>query len=124
MSTETSELNQPNDGSDSDEPRRRFGFRHADTGVDEDGVDRDVVTTGVDDEDDTDVTGDTDLTGDTAVYAGADPQTLADTVATPIEEQVNGVEHMQSMVSASANDGTYTLQITFEAIMNAEMHSW
>jgi len=78
MSTETSELNQPNDGSDSDEPRRRFGFRHADTGVDEDGVDRDVVTTGVDDEDDTDVTGDTDLTGDTAVYAGADDPDVVD----------------------------------------------
>jgi hypothetical protein len=52
MSTETSELNQPNDG-DSSEPRRRFGFRHADTGVDEDGVDRDAVTTDLDDEDDT-----------------------------------------------------------------------
>jgi hypothetical protein len=75
MSTETSELNQPNDGSDSDEPRRRFGFRHADTGVDEDGVDRDVVTTGVDDEDDTDVT---DVTGDTAAYASADDADVVD----------------------------------------------
>jgi hypothetical protein len=78
MSTETSELNQPNDGSDSDEPRRRFGFRHADTGVDEDGVDRDVVTTGVDDEDDTDLTGDTDVAGDTAVYDSADDPDVVD----------------------------------------------
>lgn len=72
MSTETSELNQPNDGSDSDEPRRRFGFRHADTGIDEDGVDRDVVTTGVDDEDDTDVT------GGTSVYDSADDADVVD----------------------------------------------
>ena len=48
MSTETSELNQPNAGGDSGAPRRRFGFRHADTGVDEDGADRDSVTTDVD----------------------------------------------------------------------------
>jgi hypothetical protein len=75
MSTETSELNQPNDGSDSDEPRRRFGFRHADTGVDEDGVDRDVVTTGVDDEDDT---GLTDVTGGSAVYDSADDPDVVD----------------------------------------------
>jgi hypothetical protein len=75
MSTETSELNHPNDGSDSDEPRRRFGFRHADTGVDEDGVDRDVVTTGVDDEDDT---GLTDVTGGTAVYDSADDPDVVD----------------------------------------------
>jgi hypothetical protein len=72
MSTETSELNQPGDGGDSGEPRRRFGFRHADTGVDEDGVDRDAVTTGLDDEDDTDVT------GDTAVYDSADDPDVVD----------------------------------------------
>jgi hypothetical protein len=53
MSTETSELNQPNDGGDSGEPRRRFGFLHADTGVDEEGVERDV---------------DTDAAGDALVY--------------------------------------------------------
>jgi hypothetical protein len=51
MSAETSELNQPDNGGDSGEPRRRFGFLHADTGVDEDGVDRDAVTGDVDDED-------------------------------------------------------------------------
>jgi hypothetical protein len=71
MSTETSELNHPNDGSDSDEPRRRFGFRHADTGVDEDGVDRDVVTTGVDDEGDTDVV-DEDVVESTPTFTPSD----------------------------------------------------
>jgi hypothetical protein len=75
MSTETSELNQPNDGGDSGEPRRRFGFLHADTGVDEEGTDRDAVDT----DDDTDVVGDAagyDSTGDPdAVDADAvDPQ--------------------------------------------------
>jgi hypothetical protein len=63
MSTETSELNQPNDGGDSGEPRRRFGFLHADTGVDDEGTDRDAVDT----DDDTDVAGDAagyDSTGD------------------------------------------------------------
>jgi hypothetical protein len=87
MSTETSELNQPNDG-DSSEPRRRFGFLHADTGVDEDSVDRDAVDTDIDDEDDTDldddidddidVTGDPDVVGDTAVYGSADDPDVVD----------------------------------------------
>lgn len=58
MSTETSELNQPNDGGDSGEPRRRFGFLHADTGVHEDRADPDVVGTDVNAEDDTDAAGD------------------------------------------------------------------
>lgn len=47
MSTKANELNQPNGGSDSGEPRQRFGFLHADTGVDEDGVKRDVNTSTV-----------------------------------------------------------------------------
>lgn len=41
MSLETDELNQPNDGDDA-AGRHRFGFRHADTGLDEDGMNRDV----------------------------------------------------------------------------------
>jgi HAE1 family hydrophobic/amphiphilic exporter-1 len=47
-------------------------------------------------------------------YPGASAQIIADTVANPIEEQVNGVEGMIYMQSTSAADGTYTLNVTFE----------
>lgn len=50
-----------------------------------------------------------------ASYPGADAPTVADTVAGPIEQQVDGVEGMQSMSSASADDGSYTLHVTFKA---------
>ena len=49
-----------------------------------------------------------------AIYPGANAQTVADMVAAPIEEQVSGVEGMQSMSSQSANDGSYTLYVTFK----------
>ena len=49
-----------------------------------------------------------------AVYPGADARTIAETVATPIEQQVNGVEGMIYLSSNSANDGTYSLTVTFE----------
>lgn len=48
-----------------------------------------------------------------AVYPGADAQTIAETVATPIEQEVNGVEGMLYMSSTSASDGSYTLTVTF-----------
>ncbi len=47
-------------------------------------------------------------------YPGANAQVVADAVAAPIEQQVNGVEGMLYMDSTSANDGTYGLTITFE----------
>ena len=48
-----------------------------------------------------------------AVYPGANAQVIAETVATVIEQEVNGVENMLYMSSTSADDGSYSLQITF-----------
>jgi multidrug efflux pump len=50
----------------------------------------------------------------TASYPGANAVVVSDTVAAPIEQQVNGVERMLYMSSQSTNDGNYTLTITFE----------
>jgi multidrug efflux pump subunit AcrB len=47
-------------------------------------------------------------------YPGASPQVIAETVATPIEQEVNGVEDMLYMSSQSASDGAMTLTITFK----------
>jgi multidrug efflux pump subunit AcrB len=50
----------------------------------------------------------------TTVFPGASAQVIADTVAAPIEQQVNGVDRMLYMESTSASDGSYTLNVTFE----------
>jgi multidrug efflux pump len=48
------------------------------------------------------------------VYPGASPQVVADTVAAPIEQQVNGVAGMLYMSSQMGTDGSYTLTVTFD----------
>lgn len=59
----------------------------------------------------------------TTVFPGASAQVVADTVAAPIEQQVNGVDGMLFMNSTSASDGTYSLEVTFEVGTNADLAS-
>ncbi|HJT76845.1 MAG TPA: efflux RND transporter permease subunit, partial [Gemmataceae bacterium] len=48
-----------------------------------------------------------------ATYPGAGAQVVADTVAAPVEQQVNGVEGLRQLCSRSTDDGRYTLQVIF-----------
>ena len=50
----------------------------------------------------------------TAIYPGANPRTIADTVAGPLEEAVNGVENMIYMKSTASSDGQMALTVTFK----------
>src|SRR6202161_4076750 len=54
----------------------------------------------------------------TCNYPGASAQVVADTVAAPIEQQVNGVEGMLYMSSQCGNDGSYNLTVTFDLNSN------
>ncbi|MEH2002677.1 MAG: efflux RND transporter permease subunit [Nostoc sp.] len=53
-----------------------------------------------------------------STYIGADAQTVEDTVSTLVERQVNGVEGMQYMTSASGNDGSSTISTQFDPASN------
>ena len=55
-----------------------------------------------------------------AQYPGASPRVIAETVATPIEEQINGVEGMLYMSSQATTDGVMTLNVTFRLGTNPD----
>lgn len=50
----------------------------------------------------------------TAIYPGANAKVIAETVATPLEEQINGIENMIYMSSKSSDDGSMQLTVSFE----------
>jgi multidrug efflux pump len=54
-------------------------------------------------------------------YPGASAQVVSESVATPIEQQVNGVEDMLYMSSQCTNDGTYNLSVTFKSGVDLNM---
>ena len=58
----------------------------------------------------------------TTTYPGASAQTVADTVAAPIEQEINGVEGMIYMASQSTSDGNVSVTVTFEVGTDIEGH--
>src|SRR3546814_14839555 len=59
----------------------------------------------------------------TASYPGAGAEVVEATVAQPIESQVVGVENMLYMKSTSGNDGSYSLNITFDVGTDPDIHT-
>jgi HAE1 family hydrophobic/amphiphilic exporter-1 len=57
----------------------------------------------------------------TTTYTGADAITIEQSVATPLEQQMNGVDYMIYMQSTNANDGTMTLMVTFDVETDINM---
>lgn len=55
-----------------------------------------------------------------ATYPGATPQTIADTVATPLEQEINGVEGMTYLESSATADGALQITVTFELGTNLD----
>ncbi|HEY8122340.1 MAG TPA: multidrug efflux RND transporter permease subunit [Myxococcota bacterium] len=56
-----------------------------------------------------------------AVYTGADAVTIEQSVATPTEQQVNGVDYMLYLRSINSNDGTMSLRVSFDVATNIDM---
>jgi HAE1 family hydrophobic/amphiphilic exporter-1 len=56
-----------------------------------------------------------------ATYIGASAQAVADTVTTPLEQQINGAQGMMYLSSVSANDGTSTITVTFNIGYNVDV---
>ncbi|TNF87657.1 MAG: efflux RND transporter permease subunit, partial [Gammaproteobacteria bacterium] len=56
-----------------------------------------------------------------ATYTGANAEVVEQSVATPIEQKVNGVENMLYMKSVNANDGTMRLTVAFEVGSDLDM---
>ena len=57
----------------------------------------------------------------TGQYPGASAETVASTVVTPIEEQINGVENMLYMSSNSTSDGRFAIAVTFDIGTNLDI---